>query len=107
MAWFVSGTNLSIAEEDFGIGEVCTISGVTLDAADTLKFTFKDTMNGEEILSKEFTNISENQVVIQFTEEESAMFPVGSYVYRLDWYRNGQFMCNIIPYSTFRVVDKA
>lgn len=39
MAWFVSGANLSIAEEDFGIGETCTISGVTLDALDSLRFT--------------------------------------------------------------------
>lgn len=64
-------------------------------------------MNGEAILVKEFTNISDNQVVIQFTAEESALFPVGVYVYALDWYRDGDFMCNIIPYSSFRVVDKA
>ena len=33
--------------------------------------------------------------------------PVGGYVYCLDWYQNGNFMCNIIPSAQFKVVDKA
>jgi hypothetical protein len=45
--------------------------------------------------------------VVCLTEEESALFPVGVYCYRLDWYQEGTFMCNIIPDAVFKVVDKA
>lgn len=107
MSWNAVGQNLSMAEGDFGIALPVNISGVTLGSQDSLKFTFKTAVNGEEVCSKEFDGIVDNAVSLKFTKEESNLFPVGSYVYRLDWYRNGDFMDNIIPCANFRVVDKA
>ena len=49
----------------------------------------------------------ENTIPLAFTEEESALLSVGTYYYALDWYQNGAFLCNIIPASTLKVVDKA
>lgn len=107
MAWYVNGTNLTMTEGDFGVGEKVKISGATLGGNDSLKFTFKDAANGNTILTKEFNGITNNEVTLEFTEAESALFPVGVYVYVLDWYQSGSFMCNILPASLFKVVDKA
>lgn len=105
--WNVTGTSLQMVEGDFGISLPVTVSGTTLTANDTLKFTFKTDPNGETILTKEYSNITQNTANLELTETESALFSVGNYFYSLDWYQDGAFMCNIIPISTFKVVDKA
>lgn len=103
--WVVSGTSLSMAEGDWGVELPVTVSGVTFSANDSLKIVIK---NGETTLvEKEYTNITQNTVKLELTETESALLPIGVYVYRLDWYQDGAFMCNIIPVSSFKVVDKA
>lgn len=103
--WNVSGNSLSMTEGDWGVKLPVTVSGATFAANDSLKIVIK---NGETTLvEKEYTNITQNTVNLELTEAESALLPVGSYVYRLDWYQDGAFMCNIIPISTFKVVDKA
>ena len=96
-----------MAEGDYGIQLPVTVKGTTLTASDSLKFTFKRETNGSVLLEKEYTNIAENTVQLQFSAQESAKFPVGMYVYALDWYQNGVFMCNIILSAKFKVVDKA
>lgn len=107
MAWNVTGQNLSMAEGDYGIALPVEISGVTLGAEDSIKLTFKTAVNGDDIFSKEFDGITDNTVSLELTAEETALLPVGAYVYRLDWFQSGNFMCNIIPAANLRVVDKA
>ena len=105
--WSVNGNNITMCEGDFGVRLPITITGPTFTAADEAKLTIKAAMNGDAILEKTFDNISQNTVNLDFAEAESALLPVGSYVYRLDWYQDGQFLCNIIPTAAFKVVDKA
>lgn len=105
--WKASGKTFSMAEGDFGLAIPCTIKGISFSASDSVRFTFKNAVDGNVILVKEFSNISNNTVYLMFTEEESALFAVGSYVYNLDWYQDGVFMCNIVPTGTFKVVNKA
>ena len=105
--WNVSGTTLIMTEGDYGIKLPVTISGTTLAVGDSVKLTFKTKANGDEILVKDFDNIQQNTVQLELMETESALFPVGSYVYSLDWYQDGNFMCNIIPTAVLKVVDKA
>lgn len=105
--WVVNRYDLQMAEGDYGIQLPVTINGTTLTEHDSLKFVFKTRKNGNTILEKDFSSISENTVNLEFTEEESALFPVGLYVYSLDWYQDGSFMCNIVLCSVFKVVDKA
>ena len=107
MAWNVTNLNLSMAEGDYGIALPVEIKGTTLGAQDSIKLTFKTAVNGDEILLKTFDGITDNTVFLELTDEESALFQVGGYVYCLDWYQNGNFMCNIIPSAQFKVVDKA
>lgn len=105
--WNVNGKNISMAEGDFGLALPSTINGIEFSSGDSVRFTFKDIVDGNTILVKEFSNISNNTVYLIFTEEESALFAVGKYVYALDWYHDGVFMCNIIPVGNFKVVNKA
>lgn len=104
--WNVSGTTLIMTEGDYGIKLPVTISGTTLGAGDSVKLIFKAKQNGDELLVKDFDSITDNTVDLDLTEAESALFSVGSYVYSLDWYQDGNFMCNIIPSAILKVVDK-
>lgn len=105
--WAVQGMTIQMAEGDYGIQLPITVSGTTLTASDALKITILTAKNGRVILEKEFTDISENTANLELTEAESALFEPRVYVYRLDWYQDGHFMCNLISEAMFRVVDKA
>ena len=104
--WSVKNASISMTEGDYGVELPFTISGVTLTAQDRLRFTFKDKRNGETVLSVELTPTN-NAVSLEFSEADSAKFSVGEYVYSLDWYQDGSFLCNVIPSASFLVVDKA
>ena len=105
--WSNVGYNLKMTEGDFGIALPITITGPTFASADTVKLTVKDRTNGNTILEKDFTNITQNTIALELTSEETALLPVGDYVYTLDWYQLGHFLCNIIPAAMFFVEDKA
>lgn len=105
--WAVNGQDLKMTEGDWGIQLPVTIDGTTLTANDELKLTIKTAINGDIVVEKTFSNISQNTVNLVFTAQESALFSVGTYVYALDWFQNGAFVCNIIPAAMFKVVEKA
>ena len=107
MAWSSNGNSLSMCEGDWGIQLPVILSGTTLTASDCLRFTFKTEKNGTTLFEKEYSDIQDNTVNLEFTEAESALLPVGTYAYSLDWYQDGAFLCNIIPYALMKVVDKA
>ena len=105
--WNVNGIALVMTEGDYGIKLPVTVNGVTFAASDSIKVAIKSGLNGDDIIVKDYTNIVQNTVQLELTEAESAKLPVGRYVYVLDWYENGNFMCNIIPSGVFEVVEKA
>lgn len=103
--WDVQGIHLTMTEGDWGVKLPVTISGVTFTASDAVRITIK---KGEDTLvTRDFTNITQNTVNLELTEAESALLHVGSYAYSLDWYQDGAFMCNVVPLGIFKVVDKA
>ena len=103
--WKANGINIQMAEGDFGIPLNVTVRGVTISQADSLKFSFKNRVNGSLILEKEYSAI-ENATALVLSEAESNLFHVGKYVYSVDWYQNGIFMCNIVPQGILEVVGK-
>jgi hypothetical protein len=105
--WKANGTNLEMTEGDYGIALPITVSGVTLGTSDTLRITVKKFPDGANLIVKPYTAVEDNTVNLEFTEAESNLLKVGNYTYTLDWFRLGNFMCNIIPKGAFRVVDKA
>ena len=105
--WKVSGTQMRMSEGDYGITLPVVVSGITLGAGDTLRYTFKNAVNQDVILVKDFDNITENTVNFVLTAAESALFGPGAYVYSLDWYQDGVFLCNLVEVGKFHVGDKA
>lgn len=103
--WNSSGLNLSMARGDYGVQLPITINGATFNEND--EFKFRISQNGIKLVEKTFTSIAENTIDLTLTEEEANKLPVGTYVYALDWYQNGVFMCNVVPMSIFKVVEKA
>ena len=95
-----------MTEGDWGIQLPISISGTTFTANDEVQLVVKTACNGTEMLNKTFSNISNNTVMLELTQTESDALKVGSYVYRLDWFQDNAFMCNIIPWASFKVVEK-
>lgn len=104
--WAVNGNDLRMTEGDFGVELPIKVSGTTFALSDEIKFTLKNRMNGDELLTKTFSNIADNTINLELTEEESDKLEVGTYLYSLDWFQDGAFLCNIIPSATLKVVDK-
>lgn len=105
--WVVNGNNLKMTEGDFGIVLPVTVNGITFTANDEIMFTLKRYQNdADPVLTLTFSDIVDNTIEINLTQELSNLLSVGTYVYSLDWYQSGEFMCNIIPSASFKVVDK-
>lgn len=105
--WYVNGQNLKMCEGDFGIELPVTIKDATFGEDDEVKLTIKDAEDGETIIEKTYSDITDNTFALVLTEAESELLPVGKYVYVMDWYESGTFMCNIITSADLRVVDKS
>ena len=105
--WVVSGNCLEMTEGDYGVELPVTISGVTLQTGDALKFTFKSAPDGEVLLEKVYDDPEDNAVFLVFSESESEIFDADrTYVYSLDLYHTGEYLCNVIRKGTFKVVNK-
>jgi len=108
MAWATSDTTMRMSEGDFGIALPFTIQGITIDAADTIKFEFKAQPNAATIiLTKEYTNIHDNGGDLSLTAAESALFTPGVYCYNMSWSKNGVFQYNLVENGIFKVGDVA
>lgn len=103
--WVVSGTNLQITKGDYGLALPITLSGAELSASDQIEIRFKNNKTGKVFLKKNLTPV-DNIVELEFSEEETQKFAVGSYSYAMDWYQNGRFMCNVISSANLKVVSK-
>lgn len=106
--WVVTENSyqLQMTEGDYGIQLPVIVEGTELTENDSLKITFKTHKNGELIFDKEYTNIENNKIQLELTQEESEKFPVGNYVYSIDWFQNNMFMCCLINQAGFKVVEK-
>lgn len=107
MSWEVKGNNIEMTQGDYGVQLPMVISGPTITSSDSVKFTLKDGVGGPVILEKTFTNISSNTINLELSEADTAKLQPRSYVYNLDWYQSGNFLCNIIGNASFKVVWKA
>ena len=105
--WGVVGNNLTMTEADFGVGLKTTLKGISFSNGDSIRFTFKDKANGETILTKEITTVTNNQFTLILSQADSLLLPIGTYVYSADWYKEGNFMCCIVEQATLKVGDKA
>lgn len=95
-----------MTEGDFGLSLPITITGGEISNEEEIKFSIKK-INGEEIIEpKIYSNINENCFNLVFTKEESELLKKGIYLYYLDWYKNDEFLGNVINGEIFEVEGK-
>lgn len=102
--WASDGYSITMTAGDYGIKLPVMLSNITITSAD--EFSIRITKGGAAIVELTFSDIQDNTFDIELTREQSDKLRVGNYLYSLDWYQNGHFMCNIIPTSSFKVVTK-
>ena len=100
-----NSTDLIMDEGDYGVEIDLGFTGVTISALDTVKVEVRKEKNGEIIVEKEYTGVTDT-LSLSWTEAETELLTPGTYVYNLDWYSNGVFMCNLINNSKLQVRDK-
>lgn len=103
--WKADGNNIQMTVGDYGIKLPISVSSITVGQYDEMRFKIAN--QNAAILELTFSNISDNTIDLELTAEQSAKLRVGSYIYSLDWYQNGSFMCNLIDRALFKVVAKA
>ena len=101
-----TGKKIVMTEGDYGLDLPIKITGAEFQANDEIKMLIKPQRNGVVLLEKTFQNIQDNTINFSLTKEESSIFKPINYVYVLDWYRDNDFLCNIVPDGTFKVEDK-
>ena len=99
-------TDLTMTEGDFGVEMSIEIDGLSISSSDTIELVVKKTRNGKAVLEKTFEINDDNTIDLVFTEAETDDLKVGTYIYRLDVYRNGVFMYNVVNNSKLKVEDK-
>ena len=102
-----NSTDLIMDEGDYGVEVDVGILGVSISSSDVIKIEVRHVKNGDIVLEKEYTNItSDDTIQLSWTEAETELLTPGTYVYNLDWYQNGVFMCCIVNNSKLQVRDK-
>ena len=102
-----NSTDLVMDEGDFGVEIDIGIYGVSISSSDTIRITVRKEKNGDIVVEKEYTNIPDDDTIsLSWTEAETALLTPGTYVYCLDWYRDGVFMYCIVNNSKLQVRDK-
>ena len=100
-------TTIGITEGDFGITLPIEIEGIEISSNEQFDIKIFEKVNEPPILTKTFSNISNNTIEFKLTKEESELLKVGSYYYDIDWYEGENFLSNITAKAKFKVLDKA
>ncbi len=103
--WQASGNCIRMTRNDFGVGLPLSFPETEISEEDTLVFTIKKDAGGPILVSKPFTGIKTRSIEITLTKEETAKLPVGSYVWKVDWFRGQEFLCCLAQPSPFKVVS--
>ncbi len=99
---------IEMVEGDYGITLPIIIETEdTLSASDRFVLKIFKKINGDPLISKDYSNIQNNTINFELTETESLSLPVGRYFYDLDWYQNDVFMCNLVAHESYVVNEKA
>lgn len=99
---------ITMIEGDFGIVLPITISAEQeLTPSDKFSINIYKDLDGEALVSKEYSNLTDNTIEFKLTLEESLKLPVGNYIYDIDWYQDESFLANIVCRKKFIVLNKA
>ena len=100
-------TTIGMIEGDFGIVLPIEIEGIEITTEDQFSIKIFKNINEEPIITKTYSNISDNTIEFELTKEESQLLKKGYYYYDLDWYQVNKFLGNLIANARFKVLEKA
>ena len=106
--------NIFMSEGDYGVALPFTFSGISIAPQDELKLTIMDPKDDTTIIEKTFIPerkpinglIQNNSFNLELTLSETGLLKPGSYVYLIDWYQEGHFLCNLLPATRWVVMGK-
>lgn len=98
--------SIFMSEGDYGVALPFTFSGISIASQDELKLTIMDPKDDTTIIEKTFSNIQNNSFNLELTSSESELLNPGNYVYLIDWYQEGHFLCNLLPATRWVVMGK-
>lgn len=107
--WTVDNKTFKIemTEGDYGIDLPIRFKKIELSSNDSIKIVFKTQKEDKPLIEKTFTNIENNVINLSFSAQETQKLSVGLYIYVMDWYKDGYFMCNLIKEAVLKVNNKA
>lgn len=106
----INRNKIEMVEGDYGIFLPITIEtdeSDNLEIDDNFRISIYKTINGVSIIEKNYTLDDYNTFKFYLSETETKKLGVGYYYYDLDWYRDGNFLNNIIAKEQFIVKEKA
>lgn len=102
----VKNGNITMIEGEYGLELPITITGTDIAYDEQIKFVVKDS-SGEIKIEKAYANIADNVINFSLTQMESNLLVANKkYTYSIDWYKNGEFLGNIINGHDFNVEEK-
>ena len=102
----VKNGNISMVEGDYGLELPITITGTIISSDETIELIIRDN-SGEIKIDKFYNNIVDNTINFSLTKQESGKLTSNKkYFYSLDWYRNEDFLGNILNGLEFNVEEK-
>lgn len=102
-------SEIEMVEGDYGLTLPITLqnSNTTFSKEDCFSIKIFKEIDGKPIITKEYSNISNNTIEFSLTQEESNLLPKGRYYYDIDWFQDNNFLGNIVRKKRFKVQDKA
>lgn len=95
---------IKIVEGDYGVEYRLNIINGTPSPDDSFLFTIKD-LKGKTLVSKGYTNVT-THIPLMLTKQESDLLDANTYLYSIDWYKNGVFQSSVINGDMFIVEKK-
>ena len=101
-------TKMTMVEGDYGIVNPIEIeTDETISSSECFEISIYKKINTNPLVIKTYSNIQNKTINFSLTAAESALLPVGSYLYDINWYQGSSFLSCIAAKQKFMVVEKA
>ena len=97
--------SISMVEGEFGEALEINFTDMSFSSRDTLALRIFKT-KGTTIIEKTYSDVSNNQIILRLTQQESNKLSPGEYRYEIDWYQDGFFQITLLRNKLFRVLEK-
>ena len=96
---------IEMVEGDFGLTLPITLNvgNTVFGVEDHFAINIFKELDEKPIVTKEYSNISDNTIEFSLTQEESNKLAKGKYYYDIDWFQGNSFLGNVVCKKKFKV----